>query len=264
MGGSTRIWYQSFTDPQLDAPYFERLRACVSTVLGGEYEVEVHGMRPGDRYLHPLTELRCSVQMVRNAIEAERAGYAAFVVGHFQEPGLAQARAAVAIPVIGLGEATLLHACTLGRKIGLVTINSVFIPYHEEQVASYGLADRVVAICAVDTQVADYNRAFEDAKAYAELRERFVGELIPMVEAGVEVIVAAGGYPMLLFTGERNLSIRGAVVLGGIPVAVLAAETAIRLYRLQHTTVSRAGAFALPPPDALEEFLATAPSEAQS
>lgn len=262
MTGSTRIWYQSFTDPQIDTPYFERLRARVTSVLGDEYEVEVHGMQPGDRYLHPLSEHRCSTQLLRNAIAAERNGYAAFIIGHFQEPGLAVARAAVDIPVIGLGEATMLHACTLGRRIGLVTINPVFIPYHEDQVARHGLQDRVVAITAVDTQVADYNRAFEDKEFYTQLRDTFVGELTPIAETGVEVIVPAGGYPMLLFAREPGLSVRGAVVLDGIPVAMLAAETAIRLKRMQGITASRAGAFALPSAEAVEEFLAAAP-EAQ-
>jgi Asp/Glu/hydantoin racemase len=47
------------------------------------------------------------------------------VIGHFHEPGLAEARSAVRIPVIG---ATMLHACALGRKIGLVTTKPVFVP----------------------------------------------------------------------------------------------------------------------------------------
>lgn len=45
-------------------------------------------------------------------------------------------------------------------------------------------------------------------------------------------------------------------MLGGIPVVLLAAETAIRLQRLQNTTVSRVGGYALPSTDALEEFVA--------
>jgi allantoin racemase len=159
--------------------------------------------------------------LVRNAIEAERNGYAAFVIGHFQEPGLTEARAAVDIPVVGLGEATMLHACTLGRRIGLVTINSVLIACHADQVARHGLRDRVVAITTVDTQVADYNRAFEDADAYVQLRERFAR--------------------------ERGLSVRNTAILNGIPVSLLAAERAVRLKRVHGITASRAGEYALPP-----------------
>ncbi len=133
-----RVWYQSFTDPNVDAPYYNRLRDYISRVTPAGATVDVRGIQPGDRYLHPLSELRCSAQAIRNALAAEKAGYDAFVIGHFQEPGLQEARASVDIPVIGLGEATMLYACSLGRKIGLVTINPIFVPYHEDQITRYG------------------------------------------------------------------------------------------------------------------------------
>jgi Asp/Glu/hydantoin racemase len=155
-----RLWYQSFTDPVLDASYFRRLGDFVRSVAGPEFEALTHSIQPGDRYLHPITEFRCAAQVIANAISAEQQGYAAFVIGHFQEPALREARAAVDIPVIGLGEATMLHACTLGRKVGLVTINPVFIPYHEDQIARHGLAERVVAVRAVDAQVEEFQQHF--------------------------------------------------------------------------------------------------------
>jgi Asp/Glu/hydantoin racemase len=67
------------------------------------------GIQPGARYPHPITDFRCAAQAVANALTAEEQGYDAFVIGHFAEPGLAEARAAVRIPVIGLGEATALE-----------------------------------------------------------------------------------------------------------------------------------------------------------
>jgi allantoin racemase len=151
---SSRVWYQSFTDPDVDAAYFDRLSAYLRSVAGPGIEVDAHGIQPGDRYLHPITEFRCAAQVIANALEAQDRGYAAFVIGHFQEPALNEALAAVDIPVIGLGEASMFHACTLGRKVGLVTINPVFVPYHEEQIARHGLGERVVAVRAVQAQVA--------------------------------------------------------------------------------------------------------------
>jgi Asp/Glu/hydantoin racemase len=47
-------------------------------------------------------------------------------------------------------------AALLGRKAGLVTVNPAFIPYHEDQIARRGLAERIVAVRAVEAQVADY------------------------------------------------------------------------------------------------------------
>jgi allantoin racemase len=156
--------------------------------------------------------------------------------------------------VIGLGEATMLYACTLGRKAGLVTINAVFIPYHEDQIARYGLGERVVAVRAIEAQVSDFNRAFEDEQMYERMREEFIRQVRPMVELGIDVIIAAGGYPMLLFGRESGFTVDGAIVLNGLPVAIAAAETAVRLRRLNGTGASRRGAFALPVTDAVAEF----------
>lgn len=252
-----RIWYQSFTDPEVDAPYFSRLAERIRDVAGPGFDVVAHGISPGDRHLHPLSEMRCAVQTVRNAVRAEREGYEAFVIGHFPEPGLSEARAAVGIPVIGLGESAMLHACTLGRRIGLVTISPMFIPDHQEQIVRYGLERRVVAVRAVETQVADYNRAFTDPETYRRLKEEFSYQVEPLLELGVDVIIPSGGYPMMVFGREHGFEVGGAVVLDGLPVAVLAAETAIRLRRRNGTGASRTPGQALPPPEAVEEFLAS-------
>lgn len=251
---TARVWYQSFTDPDVDAPYFGRLADYLRSVTGAGFETAIFGIQPGDRYLHPITEFRCAGQVIANAIRAQEEGYDAFVIGHFQEPGLREVRAAIDIPVIGLGEATMLHACTLGRKAGLVTINPVFVPYHEDQIARHGLSERIVAVRAVETEVADYNRAFEDGRLYKRLRESFVRQLRPMLELGIDVVIPAGGYPMLLFCGEPRFTIEGAVVLNGLPVAIAAAETAVRLRRLNGTLTSRRSAFALPVAEAVQEF----------
>ena len=251
---SSRVWYQSFTDPDVDSAYFDRLSAYLRSVAGPGIEIDAHGIQPGDRYLHPITEFRCAAQVIANAIEAQDRGYCAFVIGHFQEPALSEARAAVDMPVIGLGEASMFHACTLGRKVGLVTINPIFVPYHEEQIARHGLGERVVAVRAVQAQVADYNRAFDDEEMYARMREEFAAQIEPMLELGVDVIVPAGGYPMLLFARERAFTIGGATVLNGLPVAVCAAETAVRLRELNGCGTSRRGTYALPPIEAVAEF----------
>lgn len=253
-----RIWYQSFTDPDADRAYFDRLAAFVNEAASAGTTVDVHGIRPGDHDLHPVTELRGSLTTVRAVLRAQQEGYDAVVIGHFQEPGLGIVRSVSDVPVVGLGEATMLHACTLGRKIGLVTINPVFVPYHWDQIVAAGLRERVVAVRAVTAQVADYNRAFEDETARAAMWESFVRQVEPMVDEGVEVIVPAGGLPMLLFgRGGGRLTVKGASVLNGLPVAVAAAETAVRLRQRYGVEPSRSGLFAKPSATALKQLLDT-------
>jgi allantoin racemase len=184
-------------------------------------------------------------------VEAEEQGYDAFVVGHFQEPGLNESKAAIDMPV--LGESTMLHACTLGRKIGLVTINPTFVPWHEDQVVRYRLEGRVVGVRSVDAD--DYMRAFDDPRAYEGVREQFRQRSQPLLDEGVEVITPACGLPMLLFSQEQDFTIGGATVLNGITVVAKIAEVAVKLKRLDGTSVSRASWFSKASPEAVQEFL---------
>ena len=252
-----RLWYQSFVHPVEQAPYIERLQSQLDLVAAPGHRFEVQGLDPPDHLFHPLTEFRCSAQTIRNALEAERAGYDAVVIGHFQEPGLLECRGALDIPVIGLGEATLLAACSMGRRIGLVTIDPIFIDWHEQQVKAHGLDQRVVGIRAIEVNLPAFMRAFTDDASYAEVRADFVDQVRPLIAAGAEVIIPAGGLPMLLFARESPFVIDDALVLNGIVVLAKAAEMALALRRLTGAVVSRRGTYAKASPECVQEFLST-------
>src|ERR1700734_695136 len=250
-----RIWYQSFVHPKEQMPYIERLQAFLDGAAAPGIRFEVHGLDPPDRHFHPLTEFRCAAQTIRNALEAERAGYDAFVIGHFQEPGLLQIRGAVDIPVVGLGEANLLTALSMGGRIGLVTIDPSFITWHERQVMSHGFDQRVVGVRAIRADLGDFMRAFTDAASYAHVRAKFVSQVRPMVADGAEVILPAGGLPMLLFARECPFVIDGALVLSGIAVTAKAAEMALALHRLPGSVISRRGTYAKASAACIEEYM---------
>jgi allantoin racemase len=254
---SARIWYQSFVHPTEQAPYIQRLQAFLNSAAAPNMKFEVHGLDPPDRHFHPLTEFRCATQVIRHAIEAERAGYDAFVIGHFQEPGLLEIRGTLDIPVVGLGEANLLAALSMGGKLGLVTIDPVFITWHERQVMAHGLDQRVVGVSAIRADLPGFMRAFTDESAYAKVRDEFVTQVRPLVAGGAEVILPAGGLPMLLFSREHPFLIDGALVLNGIAVVAKATEMAIALHRLTGAVVSRRGTYAKASAACVDEYLRT-------
>ena len=63
----TRIWYQSFTDPDADRPYFTRLKDYLGSVASPGCQVEAFGIQPGARYPGPITDFRCAAQAIANA-----------------------------------------------------------------------------------------------------------------------------------------------------------------------------------------------------
>jgi allantoin racemase len=251
-----RIWYQSFVDPAEQAPYIDRLRERLNRLAAPGVTVDVFGVAPADRFFHPLTEFRCADQAIRNALAAEREGYDAFVIGHFQEPGLTECRGTVGIPVVGLGEAAMLFACAIGRRFGLVTIDPVFVPWHEEQVARHGLERRCAGIRAITADLPRFMRAFTDAGEAESVRADFARQVAPLVAAGADVLIPAGGRPMLLFAAAQPFAIDGAVVLEGIATVLKSAEMAVALCRAKGHAASRCGLYCRAPAGAIADFLA--------
>jgi allantoin racemase len=255
---AVQIWYQSFIDPDRHASYFRRLGSHLSEIAAPDVEYEVGGVTPPDIALHRITEFRCAAQAIDNAIRAEERGFDAVLIGHFQDSGLWEARSAAAVPVIGMGEASMLYALQLGRTIGLVTIDEAFEPVHREQAERYGLADRLAGIATMSTPVPDLVAAFDSAEAYTRVRERFERACAPLVAAGAEVIIPAGGLFGLLSAAERDFRVGESVVLNPIAVSCKMAEAMASLRRSNGLGTSRANTFRRPPPQAIQEFRAFA------
>ena len=178
------------------------------------------------------------------------------MIGHFQEPGLIEIKGAVDIPVIGLGEANLLAALSMGGRLGLVTIDPVFVPWHDRQIRMHGLGERYAGTQALKMNLPAFMKAFTDETAYAQVRSQFVTQVKPLIEKGAEVIIPAGGLPMLLFARESPFVIDDAPVLNGIAIVAKATEMAISLRAITSVVVSRRGTYAKAPPAAIGEFQA--------
>jgi Asp/Glu/hydantoin racemase len=252
-----RIWAQGATDQVGHRNYLAHLLPHMKACTEADFDLDFKTMTPSVTTVHALSEFRFSRAVIRGAIAAERDGYDAFFMNHFQDVGLYEARASVNIPVLGLGEATLLHACTMGRKLGLLAINPAFIPTHTEQFHRYGLQQRIAGVRAIDAHIGDYMEAFASPAKKAELQGMFEGEARRLIDAGADVIVPTGGIPMMLFGNESGANVDGAPIVNGVTVVIKAAEMAVRLRRLGVAVASRhpQSGFALPSAQALEEFL---------
>ena len=120
----------------------------------------------------------------------------------------------------------------------------------------HGFGERYVGTAALKMDLPRFMAAFTDPTTYAAVREEFVAQVRPLVAAGAEVIIPAGGLPMLLFARERPFVIDGAPVLNGIAVVAKATEMALALKDITKVFVSRRSTYAKAPPEAIKEFLA--------
>ena len=225
-----RVRWQSFVDPARHREYFLLLESQLQSCFSANVGHEIVGIDPPDTMLHRLTETRCGMRAVAGAVAAEADGCDAFLIGHFQDSGLYEARSAVEIPVLGLAETSMLHACTLGQRIGLVTIDPIFIAWHQEQITRYGLRERVIGVTAMTRlAVEDYVRACRDEDALARVREQFRQAAQPLLAAGAELLIPAGGLPALVLSRRPGLEVDGAAILNPVPVLAKHGEAAVAL-----------------------------------
>jgi len=250
-----RIWYQSYVDEEHAGPYWDWLRRHLDAIVDPGTQVDIKGITPHDSYAHALVEMRCAREMICNAVRAEREGYDAFIIGHFQDAGLYEARSAVDIPVVALGEASMLHACQLSQRSGIVTINPRYIPWFHHQITKYGLERRITGVHAMTFEPGQILKAYESEALAKKVVELFAEQARPLVASGVEVLIPGGGIPMLLFSTLTAHAVDGAPVINGIPIVIKHAEMAVKLKRLTGLGVSRVGDFVKPPPEIIEEFL---------
>jgi len=250
-----KIWYQSYVDEEHGELYWQHLRQHIKAVVDPGTDVDIKGITPHDSYAHPIVEFRCAREVICNAARAEKEGYDAFVVGHFQDAGLYEARSVTELPVVGLGEASMLYACQLGQRSGIVTINPRFIPWFHHQIGKYGLAQRVTGVHAMTFQPGQILEAFGDPEKTEEVKRLFEEHAIPLVDQGVDVLIPGGGIPMLLFSSYQEHNVNGAPVINGISITVKMAEMAVKLKQTTGLGVSRTSDYVKPPPDILEEFM---------
>ncbi len=251
-----RIWYQSYVDAATAGPYWDRLREHLEKIVDPGTVVDIKGISPPDNYAHPIVEFRCAREVICNAVIAEREGYDAFVIGHFQDAGLYEARSVVDIPVVSLGESSMLYACQLGQRSGLVTINTRYISWFAHQIQKYGLERRVTGVHAMKFEPGQILKAYASDALAKEVEELFAEQARPLVAAGCDVLIPAGGIPMLLFSTIANHNIDGAPVINGIPIAVKMAEMSAKLRKYNGQTVSRVSDYNKAPPEIIAEFMA--------
>ena len=87
-----------------------------------------------------------------------------FVVACFSDPGVKELRAETTLPVLGIREAAISSALTLGNRFGIIAIRPGSIPRHLAAIDEMGLSDRLAADRALDlgvTELADETRTLQ-------------------------------------------------------------------------------------------------------
>ncbi len=102
--------------------------------------------------------------------EVEAEHWDAMIIACHGDPGLDAVRERLVNPVIGVGEASFLAACALGRRFSVLALLPRLIPKKREQVQRAGLSDRLASVRALGVG------AVESYERRERLMERYRAE----------------------------------------------------------------------------------------
>lgn len=248
-----RIWHQSFTVLGDLPPYAAALQTHFRKVARPNTEVVIHGMNAGTYETnYPGTDIRYASlqylhgqQFMLGGIAAEERGYDAYAIMTLPEPALRETRSVLNIPVVAYGESSVLTACTLGERVGVLMFIEGMAGLIKHNVERMGLASRFAGAHYVGFGFDDVLRAFDDP---AELLERFNGAARALIKTGADVIIP-GEAPLCVLLAKNGVyRIDEVPILDALGTTVKMAESLVDLRRNCGVYPARRGYFSEQPP----------------
>jgi allantoin racemase len=232
-----RIWHQSMTELETLPDYAAALATRYAAVVEPSTEVVLHGMPVGtygsSSPAHVLsfpTELqRVGGLLVRLAQQAEREEFDAVMVASFAEPNTRAVRSAVDMPVVSMAESSLLAACSVADRFGIVTITPDVVQMLDGSVARQGLRERSAAIVSLSPAVNEFDlqRAWTHPD---DLAAAFVAGARTVIDAGADVVIAGEGVLNELVVHLGITEVDGVAVMDSVAVTALHTEMLARAY----------------------------------
>jgi allantoin racemase len=243
-----KLWYQSLARQTESTPYGEILRATIATAVEPGTQVDMRGVSqsPGIGVHYRFLEHHDLREVIFNAMQAEREGYDAFLIGNISDAGIREARECVNIPVLGLCETSLHMASIMGASFGLVTISPKWNLRLMENVQRYGLERRLIGMEAMDTTPIELKRAMIDKPFRQSILDQFNLAAQKLLDKGAEIIIPAGGDIIVFLAESHTYEIERAPVVNGIVELIKMGEMAVKLRKITGRFTSKRLSYAPP------------------
>ena len=224
-------------NPNTSTGVTDKLVASGKRVASAGTELIAMTAPRGVPYIATRAEAAIGSAVFLEMLAEKRGTVDAAICAAFGDPGLGGARELFDFPVVGMAEAAMLVACTLGRSFGIVSFSKALEPWFAEIVAWHGLSRRCAAIRTLD-------EAFTSIDEVQEEKEQVLVDLANRTVANdqADVIILAGA-PLAGLANKIRERVQVPLV-DGIQAAVTMAEGLVRLNPRKAT----AGTFRRPGP----------------
>jgi allantoin racemase len=252
-----RIWYQSLLDGGRMPDYFQGLAARAQAIARPGVTVEFHGMPretygdqvPADVVIYPYL-MSLHVQFILdNALRAEAAGYNVVALGSVQDPGLAEARSLLGIPVVGYGEAAMHFACLLGSRFGVIAFQQGFDQMMDLRIRDLGLSQRAIPTVLMDADFGHVGRGLQDP---SHIVDRFRDTARRAIAQGAEALIPGQLYLSEAVARAGITRIDEVPIVDGLTATLKMAEAMADFHRAGIIVTRHGYSHARPPASMIE------------
>jgi allantoin racemase len=176
------VWVNPVQGGAFDAD----VAALIESVRAPQHTARIRHLEIGPPHLeYHLYEHQALGPMLELFSEAQADGCAAAVIGCFYDGGLREARELLRMPVVGMGEASMLLAATLGHRFSIIVGRRKWIPKMTDNAVVLGLDRKLASFRSVEMGIPEIQ---EDPGAFLD---RVIEEARLAVRDGAEVVVLA-------------------------------------------------------------------------
>lgn len=117
-----KIWWQSSMRGDGFPDYIRAIEEHAEKYLSDDFEVEVHGVPYGTNALGYLSFKQMNdYQVLNNMMQARDRGFDAIALGCYQDPAMEEIREMLDVPVMGMGQTSLLWSQMYAKTPCIVT-----------------------------------------------------------------------------------------------------------------------------------------------
>ncbi len=131
-------------------------RTLIDAIRAPHHEPRIEHLADGPPHLeYHLYEHHALGPMLDLMRVAEADGAAAAIIGCFYDGGLREAREVLTMPVVGMGEASVLLASTMGHRFSIIVGRRKWIPKMSDNAVLAGVERRLASFRSVDMGIPD-------------------------------------------------------------------------------------------------------------
>lgn len=236
------LWLNPTTPIIKSVPGFDemgiKIEKYFNSIASSGTQVELKSMEVSTNTVRSLYgEFVNNYHFVETALKLQKDNnYDGIIIGCFPDPGLSTLREMCDVPIIGLGEAAMLVATTLGEKFAVISVDDDINPNMEQSFLKYGLSSRAIPrpMRAVHPPIT----AVEDVEGYIDPFKVIIPKIektaVECIRDGAEVLLTGCGYlgPMLYMHNYTIIKGTNVPIVNSSAIAVKFAEMMVGLDKL--------------------------------